>query len=212
MSPSMSVSVLLLVLALCLDAFVASMVYGTNGISISHKQIAVFNGICSLCLGAALLFGTFLDSQIPEVFTKRIGFFSLLLLGGMRLFDSSIRQYLKKHKAIHKNASFHFSNLRFIISIYSDPIEADADQNQNLSWREVLFFSFAMSIDSLAAGVMAAFLKVPILWTMMAAFLMGDMFTYMGIFLGKKIRTRCPKDLSWAGGLLFILLAILRCL
>lgn len=212
MNASMGISILVLVFALCLDTFVASMVYGTNGISISHTQIAVFNGICSVCLGIALLFGSFLDSQIPESFTRQIGVCSLLFLGCVRLFDSSIRQYLKKHKTIYKNASFHFSNLRFIISIYSDPIEADADQNQSLSWKEVLFFSFAMSIDSLVAGVMAAFLKVSLPWTVTAAFFMGEAFTYLGIFLGRTIRSRCPKDLSWAGGLLFLLLAILKCL
>lgn len=206
----MVLNILILVFALCLDTFVASAAYGTNRIYLSHGQIAVFNGICCFCLGLSLLIGTFLDSQIPETFTKHICFFGLFSLGCLRLFDSTIRRFLRHHRALHKNLSFHFSHLRFIIDIYGDPMEADADQNQLLSWKEIIFFSLAMSIDSLLAGISAAFLKISIPITMAAAFLIGELFTYLGLFLGHKISRRCPKDLSWAGGVLFIILAILK--
>lgn len=203
-------NILILVLVLCLDTFVASTAYGTNHISLSHKQIAAFNGICSICLGISLLLGVFLDSCIPEIFTKKICFFSLLFLGCLRLFDSTIRQYLRHNKTIQKNTSFHFSQLRFIISIYSDPVEADADQNKILSWKEVVFFSLAMSIDSLFTGIMAAFLKISIPITVAATFIVGELFTYLGLIFGLKISRRCPKDLSWIGGILFIFLAIAK--
>lgn len=204
--------ILILVSALCLDTFVASTAYGTNQIWISHKQIAVFNGICCLCLGASLLFGTFLDNQIPEAFTKEICFFSFLFLGCLRLFDSALCRYLRYHKSIHKNASITLSHLNLIIDIYIDPVEADSDKNHRLSWKEVIFFSLAMSIDSLVTGIMAAFLKVSIPFTVLAAFLVGELFTYLGLFIGHKISSRCPKDLTWLGGILFILLAFLKSL
>lgn len=206
----MLLNILLLVPALCLDTFAASAAYGANQIVISRRQITALNVICSLCLGISLLFGSFIDHWIPEKFTKEICFFSLLLLGCLKLTDSSIRQYIKHHKCVQKNIHFTFSQLRFIIHIYSDPITADADQNQNLSWKELVFFAFAMSIDSLIAGTMAAFLKISIPLTVLAAFLMGEFSTYFGLFLGHKISSRCPKDLSWVGGILFIILAILK--
>lgn len=202
--------ILILVSALCLDTFVASTAYGTNQIKLSHQQIAVFNGICCLCLGVSLLFGTFLDSQIPETFTKEICFLSFLFLGCLRLFHSAICHYLKYHKFIHKNTSFSLSNLNLMIDIYIDPVEADTDHNQQLSWKEVIFLSLAMSIDSLFTGIMAAFLKISIPITMLTTFLVGECFTYLGLFIGHKISTRCPKDLTWLGGILFILLAFLK--
>lgn len=208
----MFLHILILVSALCIDTFVASAAYGTNQIYLSPKQIAAINGICSLCLGVSLLFGTLIDSWIPEAFTKEICFFSLLLLGFMKLSDSAIRQYLKHHKNMHKDIQLHFSQLQFIIKIYGNPVTADADQNHSLSWRELIFFSIALSIDSLVSGTMAAFLKIPILLTVLAAFLMGEFFTYLGLFLGQKISSHCPKDLSWVSGLLFIILAIIRVL
>lgn len=206
----MILNIFLLVIALCVDTFVASAAYGTNGILLSSKQIAVINGICSFCLGISLLFGSFIDSWVPEKFTREICFFSLLFLGCLKLMDSSIRQYLRHHENLYKNIHFAFSQLRFVISIYSNPMEADLNQNHLLSWKEVLLFSLAMSIDSLVSGAMAAFLKIPILLTVAAAFLMGELFTYAGYWLGKKISRHCPKDLSWIGGVLFIILAVTK--
>lgn len=206
----MILNIFLLVSALCLDTFVASAAYGTNQIRLSWNKIAVINGICSLCLGLSLLFGSILDSWIPETFTKEICFFSLLTLGCLKLLDSSIRQYIRRHKSLHKNIHFTFSHLRFIIHIYGDPMEADKDQDQSLAWKEVIFFSLAMSIDSLIAGTMAAFLKISIPLTITMSFLMGEIFTYLGLTLGRKISRRCPRDLSWIGGLLLIILAVLK--
>ena len=208
----MLLHILLLVSALCVDTFVASAAYGTDRIFLSQKQIAAINGICSLCLGISLLFGTLIDSWIPETFTKEICFFSLLLLGLLKLADSAIRRYLKHHKNICQDFHFTFSQLRFIIHIYGDPVNADMDQSHDLSWKELVFFSLALSIDSLITGTMAAFLKISIPLTVGVCFLMGELFTYLGLLLGQKISSRCPKDLSWVSGLLFILLAVIRIL
>lgn len=206
----MLLNIFLLVFALCLDTLVASIAYGTNRIRISHGQIALFNGICCMCLGLSLSFGSLLDRTIPEALTKSICFYSLLFLGCMKLVDASLRRYLRCHKNMHKNASFHFSHLRLIIDIYSDPMEADTNQDECLSWKEVVFFSLAMSVDSLVTGMMAAFLKISVFATVLCAFLVGECFTYLGLFLGRKISRHCPRDLSWLGGALLILLAVLK--
>lgn len=206
----MMLNILVLVSALCIDTFVAGLAYGSSGIDLSFRQISAINLICSLCLGISLSFGSLLDSRIPEHFTKEICFFSLLFLGCLKLADSGIRQYLRHHEAINKKILLGFSELRFVIRIYSDPVEADIDKNQHLSWKELFFFSIAMSIDSLIAGTMAAFLKIPIFLTMLTAFFIGMLFLYLGLFLGQKIHKNCPKELSWVSGLLFVIMAITK--
>lgn len=206
----MLLHIFMLVSALCLDTFAACAAYGTNRIDISHGKIAAINGICSLSLGLSLLCGAALDSYIPEAFTKAICLCSLLLLGILKLADSAVRRYLRRHKAVHKNIGFCFSHLYFVIDIYGNPLEADTDKNQSLSWKEAFFFSLAMSVDSLVAGAMAAFLKIPVFLTVLAAFLTGEALSYLGLFMGHKISRHCPGDLSWAGGLLFIILAIIK--
>lgn len=202
--------VLILVSALCLDAFVASAAYGTNQIHISHGQIALFNGICSGVLGLSLVFGSVLEIWIPAGLTKNLCFLSLLLLGFLKISDCAIKKYLKGHEALSKNASFKILNVHFIINIYSDPMKADADRDKNLSWREIIYFSLAMSVDSLISGVTAAFMDISVPVALAAAFLIGEMFTYAGLYLGRKISSRSPKDLSWLSGILFICLAFIK--
>lgn len=183
----MLLNIFLLVSALCLDTFVASIAYGVNQISLTRLQIAVINGICSLCLCISLLFGTFIDSLIPESFTKEICFFSMLALGCFKLI----------HAAVHPCAC-------------SGPAEKKEERIPFLSWREVVFFSFAMSLDSLAAGTMAAFLKISVPLTTASAFLMGELFTYAGLWIGNRLSRHFPMVLSWVGGILFLILAVLK--
>ena len=181
----MFINILLLVFALCVDTFTAGIAYGAGHVKLTLPQISAVSGICSLCLGISLVFGNAIDSFIPETFTRVVCCTSLLLLGLLKLADSEIRYLLKHHKHICRDIRFSFSSLNFIISIYTDPLEADADRNKSLSWREVFFFSIAMSIDSLISGTMAAFLKIPVLLTVLAAFLVGVMFICAGLYRRK---------------------------
>ena len=66
----MFLNIFLLVFALCLDTFVASAAYGTNQVHLSAGQIAVINGICSLCLGVSLKSKT---KVIPVIFNNKKG-------------------------------------------------------------------------------------------------------------------------------------------
>ncbi|MBS6643145.1 MAG: manganese efflux pump [Clostridiaceae bacterium] len=200
--------ILILVLALCMDTFVASIAYGANKINITWKKVFFMNGICSGCLGAALAVGGIIDNLIPETFTKAVCCTSLLLLGLVKLLDFLIKKFINTHCALRKDISFSFSGLQVIISIYGDPMAADWDRSQSLSWKETAFLALAMSLDSLVAGTLAAFMRVPLGLTVVTAFVMGVMVMYGGMYLGKKLADRCGWDLSWISGCLFIALAL----
>ena len=206
----MFIHVLLLVCALCVDTFTAGIAYGADRVKLTLPQIGAVSGICSLCLGISLIFGNIIDILIPETFTTLVCCSSLFFLGALKLIDSAIRHYLKYHESVRRDICFSISSLSFIISIYTDPLEADEDRNKILSWRETFFFSIAMSIDSLISGTMAAFLKIPVLLTVLASFLVGVVFICSGLFVGARIQQRLPFDLSWMSGILFIVLAVIR--
>ena len=204
--------ILVLVLALCMDTFVASMAYGANKVHITWEKIVVMNAICSGCLGIALAAGSVLDGLVPESMTRIVCFISLFLLGVVKLLDYTIKKYINRHVSLHKGITFSFSGLRIIVNIYGDPMAADWDHSQSLSWKEVLFLSFAMSIDSLIAGALSAFLEIPVGLTMGTALIMGIVMMYAGLFLGKKLASRCKCDLSWISGVLFMILAVTKSL
>lgn len=206
----MIINIIFLVSALLLDTLAASIAYGACGMRLSWRQIAVINGIGSGCLLTALLLGKFIDHWIPETFTRQICFFSLFFLGLMKLGDSALRSYLRANKNFCRDIGFSVCSLKFVIRIYSDPMEADLNQDRLLSWRETIFFALAMSVDGMVAGTMAAFLKVPVLLTALTAFVMGEAFTYSGLFLGRYLGGRKNRDFTFLGGVLFLILAFLK--
>ncbi len=66
---------ILLVLALSLDAFVASIAYGTNKIKIPFKSIIIIDSICAISLVISLLLGGILSKILPDKATIIISFF-----------------------------------------------------------------------------------------------------------------------------------------
>ena len=187
---------LILVFALCTDTFVASLAYGANQVHVSWGKVALLNGICSGCLGAALGMGSLIDAFIPENLTKVICFVCLFTL----------------NSCVRRDLSFSLSGLKVIVSIYGNPMAADADGSLSLGWKETVFLAFAMSIDSLVAGTMAAFLDIPAGLTLLLSFLVGMCMMYAGLWLGAKVASRWKCDLSWISGALLMILALTKIL
>lgn len=201
---------LILVFALCTDTFVASLAYGANQVHVSWGKVALLNGICSGCLGAALGMGSLIDAFIPENLTKVICFVCLFTLGLVKLLDYSIKAFINRNCCMHRDLSFSLSGLKVIVSIYGNPMAADADGSFSLGWKETIFLAFAMSIDSLVAGTMAAFLDIPVLLTLFMSFVIGMCMMYAGLWMGRKVASRWKCDLSWVSGVLLMALALTR--
>ena len=201
---------IILCMALCMDAFVASVAYGADRIRIGWKGMALMSGVGSACLGAALGFGMVIMEWLPRGLTQAVCFVSLFFLGLIRLSDSAVKAYINRHAHLCRNIHFSFSSLRFILTSYADPSAADRDRNRVLSAREALFLGLAMSIDSLAAGTFAAFMEIPVFFTLLTAFAMDLAAMCCGQAVGKKLAGRLKWDLSWLSGLLFLLLAGMR--
>ncbi|NMB06765.1 MAG: sporulation membrane protein YtaF, partial [Tissierellia bacterium] len=89
---------LLLVLALSLDAFVASIAYGTNGIKIPFKSIIIIDLICAFFLMVSLLLGNLIGEILPNKFNIIISFLILISIGIYYLFESFVKSYLKGRK------------------------------------------------------------------------------------------------------------------
>lgn len=203
---------LILVFALCTDTFVASLAYGSNQVHVGWGKVALLNGICSGCLGLALGMGSIISSLLPGNLTQVVCFVSLFLLGFIKFLDYGIKAYINRHCMIRRNLSFSLSGLKVIISIYGDPMAADADGSQSLGWRETIFLAMAMSIDSLVAGTMAAFLDLPVAATLVLSFGIGVCMMYAGLWLGRKAASRFRCDLSWISGILLMILALTKAL
>lgn len=201
----------LLAAALSIDSFVACFAYGTNKIKIPPVSVIIISAICSIVLAVSLCFGMMVRSFVPPGLTKFCCFTILFLLGVIRLFDSSIKAYIRKRKKINKKFSFSALHLNFILNVYADPEEADQDLSSLLSPVEAISLALALSIDSLAVGFGTALVSVHFLQVVVLCFFMGLFAVVGGCVTGNKIsQTVKNVDLSWLSGALLIVLAILK--
>lgn len=200
----------LLVTALSLDAFVASVTYGTDKIRISLPCTCIISAVCSSLLGASLLAGNVFRALISPALASWLSFLVLFGLGCAKLFDGSIKACLKKHRALHREISFSAFHLRFILGIYADPLEADADHSRTLSPAEAVALAASLSLDGLAAGFGAALANMRWGVVLPLSFFAGVAAVLAGSALGRRLAEKGPVDFPWLGGALMIGLALTK--
>lgn len=201
---------LILVIAMSIDSFVASFAYGSDKIKIPFISIAIISSICSLVLTASLFLGKIISPILPSHLTNIICFTILFLLGIIKLFDSSIKTFIRKHNNINKKINFSIFNLRFILNIYADPQKADTDLSRELSPLEAMALAFALSVDGLVVGMGAGILTINFLEVIIFSFIFGVTAVLLGSYVGYKIAQKIDLNLSWLSGILLIVLAIIK--
>lgn len=203
---------LLLVVALSIDAFVASFAYGTNRIYIPKTSIIVISGICSLMLGISLFVGVIIRPWVPDELIGAICFVLLFAIGGFKLFESSIKNLIRRHQLLHRQVSFSIFQLHVLMQIYTDPKEADYDHSRVLSPTEASLLAISLSIDGLAAGFSAGLTQLNPMLVLALSFLCGAFMVICGSKLGQIIARKSNYDLAWISGLLLIILAFMKVL
>lgn len=175
--------IFLLVTALSIDAFAAGFAYGVSRTRIPFSSLCVLTSISSLILAFSLLAGNLLTGLLTPQQTRHISFIILLLLGIAKLFDHSCCDQADK---------------------------ADKDRDKLLSPVEAVSLGFALSIDSLAAGIGALLHPSHIPAAIVSSFFMGLLAILGGSFLGKTLSCHVQKNLCWISGVLLIFLAFLK--
>lgn len=205
-----TIETILLVIALSVDAFVASFAYGTNKIKIPFISIIVISTICSAFLALSLFLGSILKPMIATHLTSGICFSILFILGVVKLFDSSIKTFIRKHSNIKKELKFSLFNLSFILNVYADPQKADTDLSRELSPFEASSLAVALSLDGLAVGIGAGLASVNFIEIIIISLIFGIIAVLSGCYIGYKIAEKTSLNLSWISGVLLIILAIIK--
>ncbi len=201
---------ILLVFTLSLDAFVASIAYGTNKIKIPPLSLLIINTMCSAFLGLSLFLAYQIKKVVPENTAVLLSFFILFGLGVYYLFESIVKSYLKKHFKSRENVKIKLFDIYFVVDVYIDEIKADLDQSKILETKEAFYLAIALSLDSLAVGFGSSLVSVNYLYIVALSFIMGMLSILSGLFLGTKIIEKTKVELSWLSGILLIILAVLK--
>lgn len=201
------IETLLLVLALSLDAFVASIAYGTSKIKIPLSSVTIMSIICSSFLAISLFLGSVVKNFIPDKVTCITSFVILLVLGVYYLFESLIKTYLRKQQDAKKKLQVNICNLCFVLDIYLDETKADINHSKNLNAKESMYLATALSLDSIAVGFAGSLGSINYIQVIICSLICGFVSIIFGAFLGRKIVEKSNLNLSWLSGLLLIILA-----
>ena len=199
-------NILLLVIALSIDAFVAGFAYGVDKIRIPFLSMSVIGSFSAISLWISLLAGRGLLVGLSPGFARFISITLLFVVGLAKLFDGTIKCIIRRKEPMEK----HMFDFRFLLTVYADPNKADKDKGGILSAKEACSLGIALSIDSMAAGIGAGIAAAPILFPVILAFIMGASAIGLGVFLGNRVAARYSLDFSWIGGFLLILLSVLK--
>lgn len=198
----------LLCAAVCIDTFAAAFGFGVNHIRIPTWSALVLSVVSSATLALAIFCAGWLTPFLPELFTRWLSFVLLAGLGLTKLFDSAIKKMIRKLPAPGKELAFSFMRMRFLLHIYADPADADADRSSILSPKEAVALGLALSSDGLAAGLGSGFAGMSPLLVFVFSAAINLVCILTGCFAGRKTASRCAVDLSWAGGCLLLFMGI----
>lgn len=200
----------LLVTALSLDSFIASLAYGTKHIRIPLQSAIVISAIGVLFLSISLYTANLLQQWIPSWLCSSISFSIFFLIGLSSIFQGTIKSVLKKYK--RKQLAFEYSGISFVLDVYLDETKADSDHSNYLSMKEATYLAIALSIDSLVSGFALGISILHPFPVLIISFFMGVFVILFGSFLGKTVFHRSDYDVSWMSGILFFILAFSRIL
>lgn len=194
--------------ALSVDTLVASFSYGMNKIKLPISACLVINLICTGTLALSLTLGGILNAVIDPWAAKAVGAALLIFMGALKLIESVVHMRVRRRGTADKSIRFNFMSLKFILTVYSKPEEADADGSKTLSVKESVALAFALSIDSLAVGFGAGVAGASIVLCSVFSFALGLLAVFFGAVIGLRIEKKTSVNLSWLSGVIMIALGV----
>lgn len=203
---------LLLVLSICIDAFVASIAYGTNKIKIPFISVIIISLVGSVILGVSLFLGGFILEFLPGKIPIILSFCILMLIGIYRLFEGLFKNYIQKRAKSDKPFTVVITGMKIVLQIYADETKADFDNSKTLAPKEAFYLALALSFDSLAVGFGSSLAGGNYLMATILCLIVGIAAILLGGFIGKKIVQKSNINLSWLSGLILMILAFIKLL
>lgn len=198
---------IILAAVVSVDTMLAAAVYRGSGIKIPISSAVLINIISSAVLLSALLFSELAVRIIPVEICHISGFVIMTAIGMLAISKSLVRSIIKRISR-HGELSLRLGSEGIVMKLYLDDTAADRDNSKILSPYEAIAFALADSFDSAATGLSAGLSDIHPVYAGILAFIVGTAAVYIGIFTGKIISSM-NRDLSWTGGVLLIIFALM---
>lgn len=214
----MILQLLVLALALSIDAFGIGISYGVRKINFKISSLVIISFIALLFSSISIWLGT----VIANIFSKNItSFISILILVILGLFiikkgiekddDKPISSYDTNNE--HKNIySLFIKSLGITINIIKTPSICDLNNSLKIDPKEALYLGIALSLDCIGTSIaISSFGRYTFLFPIFIVIFQLT-FLLLGTFLGKKtiVKFLDESKISITSGLILITIGFLR--
>lgn len=203
-------TLLLLACAVSLDSFMVAFTYGLRQMKLSYRSIVLIGGISGIVFMGAMALGDWIASFLSIESAEMFGG-SLLVLIGVWVLISFFRSESSHEKIEPYEIKFEIKSLGIVIQILKKPMMADIDQSGNIAGIEVFILGMALSLDSLGAGIGAALIGLPVLFSAIGIGLATSLFLTLGLKSGGILSgLQGLQRLSFLPGLILIIIGIVK--
>ncbi len=189
--------IILLIIAVSVDGFVSAAGISGAGIKIPLRSAVLISLVGTAFLGVSVYAADSLSVWLPEQVCGAASSGVLILLGIFNLF----------HGLIKRSADGTDSTA---VRVYFDGTVADADCSKSISCGEALVLAAALSADSAVTGAGAGLSGIALLPMLVLSFAIGLISVLGGAYTGRHIIYTGNMNLQWIGGVLLIILALVK--
>ena len=200
----------LLVLLMSLDALLACLALGAQGIRVEKCSRVVIAGVGAGCLALSFLCSHILYLLLPVGLFHYISCGALLAIALLCLFEEGFKRlsaYLAAHTA---PLTFRLHGLRVVLQIYAETAQADADRSGTLSPAEALVLALPLSLDSLLTGLSIAAPPDKAAFLLMLSFACGLAASTGGEWLGRLLGHTAGQLATLVSGFLLLAIALAK--
>ncbi|WP_317367947.1 manganese efflux pump [uncultured Tyzzerella sp.] len=215
----MILQLLILALALSIDAFGIGISYGVRKINFKISSLAIISFIALLFSSVSIWFGGIISSIFSEKITSFISILILVILGlfiikkGLEKDDDVDNVYVPTINSENKNIySLFIKSLGITINIIKTPSICDLNKSLKIDPKEAFYLGIALSLDCIATSIAICSFKGYAFLFPIFIVIFQLTFLLLGTLLGKKTIIKCLDEnkISITSGLILIIIGFLR--
>ncbi len=187
-----------LLITVSIDGFAAAIALGSAKIKIPVKSAFAISLIGALFLGISVFAGGYVDNFLPPEICEFVSKAMLITLGTVNLLGVFIKKAARK--CSDKNP----------INMFYNGEKADTDNSKDISLKEAIVLSTALSADSIVTGISFGIGEVSAILLTILSLIFGFTAIFFGSYIGKKIISTTNIDFSFLCGILLISIAFIK--
>lgn len=205
----MVVQLLILALALSIDALGIGISYGIRKINFKTTSFFIISFMALCFSSASILFGSFLSSIISPKFTSFSSVCILVFLG-LFIIKKGVSEDIENTEP--QNIKTLLQSVNLTLDVIKKPALCDLNNSLNIEPKEAFYLGMALSLDCICTSVAISSFKSHTFLFPIFVVIFQLSFLLIGLFLGKNTNFKKidDKKISICSGLMLIAIGFLR--